>query len=796
MKTSSTLLFILAFFFLGFNLSAQNFTQTIRGTILDVDAQIPLIGANVLIANTDPLLGTSTDLDGKFKIENVPVGRHTIQVSYLGYEPQSLNSILVNSGKELVLNIELQESMNQLAEVIVKASDQQDISKALNEFATVSARTFSVEETARYAFSAFDPSRMAQNYAGVSIGATDDLSNEIVIRGNSPTGVLWRMEGIEVTNPNHFSSMGSSGGGISMLSSSTLSNSDFYTGAFPSEFGNALSGVFDLNLRKGNNEKREFSFMLGALGIEASTEGPIGEKGKASYLFNYRYSTLGLLNEIGLNPVGDILPSYQDLSFKINIPTEKAGTFSLFGLGGTNLAEFIPEQDSVKWISEYDAEGFKEPQKIGMVGLSHRILLSQKSYLHSTFLASYENTKEDVYSLDATDNYKQKLFYKDNIGQTAYRFRTSYNLKINNKNTFQVGAIIGQKDFVFKAEELNEENNKLETIFDNNGSTATLQSFAQWKHRFTEELTLNAGAHYTLMGLNNKMVLEPRAALAWQMNKSHRFGLSAGFHSKMEPLALYLFEGSFPDGTKIEHKKHLGFTKAFHGVVSYDYAIAPKLRFKSEIYYQHIYNVPIENKTGSKQSILNALDVWDLIDLENAVADGKGNNYGIDLTLEKFFADQYYFMATGSLFESNYTAIDGKTYGTRFNGNYQANVLGGKEFSVGKKGNKTLGVNTKFILSGGNRYTPVDFEASKIAGYEIRKTDQPFAARTPAYARIDLGLSYRINTNSLTHTIMLDFQNLTNRQNTYAQFYNSETEKLESYTLTGFFPNFNYRIEF
>jgi len=527
MKTLSCLIASILLLLLPKVIFSQNITQTIRGTIVDQDIKSPLLGANISILYTDPFLGTSTNLDGKFKIENVPVGRHNIQVSYIGYEPQTFSSILVNSGKELVLNIELQESMNQLEEVVVKATDDQDKTKALNEFATVSARTFSVEETARYAFSAFDPSRMAQNFAGVSVGATDDLSNEIVIRGNSPSGVLWRMEGIEIANPNHFSAMGSSGGGISMLSSSTLANSDFYTGAFPAEFGNALSGVFDLNLRKGNNEKREYSFMIGLLGVEAALEGPFSKKSKASYLFNYRYSTLGLLGAIGLNPVGDILPKYQDLSFKINMPTKKAGVFSIFGLGGNNIAEFVPEKDSSKW--ENDGEGFREPQSIGMTGLSHRLLLNDKSYLHSTILATYENTKEDAYDLLAEET----------------------------KNTFQIGGIIGWQEFKFNAEERNENIDQLITVFDNQGGTSLLQSFVQWKYRMNEQLTLNTGLHYSLMGLNNKMVLEPRAAISWQASKKSRFAFSAGLHSKMEPLALYLFEGKFPDGTMIKSKKHL-----------------------------------------------------------------------------------------------------------------------------------------------------------------------------------------------------------------------------------------------
>jgi Carboxypeptidase regulatory-like domain len=332
-------------------LQAQEILQTIRGTVTDKETNAPLVGAEVAVLTMNPIMGDVTDPDGNFKIEKLPVGRHSLQVSYLGYEPLTIPNLLVTAGKELVLNLQLVESAVQLEVATVIA--KHDKAEALNEMATVSARSFSVEETSRYAGSFYDPARMATNYAGVAVGSSSDLSNEIVVRGNSPSGILWRLEGVEIPNPNHFGSMGGSGGGISMLSSSTLSNSDFYTGAFPSEFGNALSGVFDLNMRNGNNEKREYAVMLGALGLEGAVEGPFqpltpkGErKGNGgSYLVNYRYATLGLLSAVGLNIAGDVTPKYSDLSFKLNMPTQRAGTFALFGLAGQNSAQFSPKAD-------------------------------------------------------------------------------------------------------------------------------------------------------------------------------------------------------------------------------------------------------------------------------------------------------------------------------------------------------------------------------------------------------------------------------------------------------------------
>jgi len=778
-------------------LFAQNINQTIRGTILDKDNKMELIGANVTILTVDPIKGVSTGLEGDFKLENIPVGRHNIEITYIGYEPLYLNSILLKSGKELVLNLEMTESAEILNEIVVKASESVDKTKALNEFASVSSRTFSVEETARYAFSAFDPARMAMNYAGVATGAGDDLSNEIVIRGNSPAGVLWRLEGIQIPNPNHFGAIGGTGGGISMLSSSTLSNSDFYTGAFPGEFGNATSGVFDLNMRKGNNEKREYSFMLGALGLEFAAEGPFSKSSKASYLINYRYSTLGALSALGLNPAGDVLPAYQDLSFKINVPTKKAGTFALFGLAGNNTAKFDLQKDSLEWINNEDGEyGFIEESTSGTVGLSHRYLLSDKSYLRTVAIASYEQTFEDEYKLDALDDYKEIKEYREDINQTTFRVSSTYHNKINAKNSLQIGGIYSAMDFNFAISQRDDELDKLVNYFDNGGNSSFVQGFGQWKHRFNNRLTLNTGLHYSLMTLNNEMALEPRASLSWKLNDRQTVSVSSGIHSKMEHLALYLLEGELDDGTVINAKKHLGLSKSIHNVIGYDHVFGPKLRLKAEVYYQHLYNIPIDRDPAQNNSLVNSTDIYSMVGIDDAVADGTAQNVGIDLTLEKFFSDQYYFLVTGALYDSKYKAADGKNYNTRFNGNYQLNLLAGKEFTVGKKKNKTFGINAKYALSGGGRYTPVDLAQSKLAGEAVYDESKRFEARSETYMRFDLGLSFRIDKKHMTHTIMLDVQNVTNRQNVYGYYFNSDANELQAYTQTGLFPNFNYRIEF
>ncbi|MEE9462128.1 MAG: carboxypeptidase-like regulatory domain-containing protein [Bacteroidales bacterium] len=287
-------------------LQAQVPTQTVRGIVVDRNTGLSLPAATILLKSENYSQGSISDNEGAFRISGVPVGRYTVEARFVGYEPQGITEVLVSSARPVVLEFRLLEAVSEIESVDVRAQVRKDI--PLNHMATLSARTFTVEETRRYAGGFDDPGRMAASFAGVAGGSPND--NALSIRGNAPKGVAWRVEGVSVPNPNHFAGMLVEGGGIvSILSAQVLNNSDFYTGAFPAEYGNALSGVFDMNLRAGNNEKRGWGLQIGTLGAEVFGEGPFVKGKKASYLINYRYATTALLKD--LIPEGQ-LPIYQD----------------------------------------------------------------------------------------------------------------------------------------------------------------------------------------------------------------------------------------------------------------------------------------------------------------------------------------------------------------------------------------------------------------------------------------------------------------------------------------------------
>jgi len=265
MKKAIFILAILSF-------SLQTFAQngTIKGQVIDQQSEIPLIGATVVVVDTDPVIGAVTDLDGYFSLKNVPLGRVAVSVSYLGYEPLTLPNVEVVAGKETNLDITLTEGIS-LNEIVV-TSDATGKDQAINEMSLVSARQFSVEEVNRYSGGRMDVARLASNFAGVS--TPDDQRNDIVIRGNSPTGVLWRLEGTPIPSPNHFSTLGTTGGPVSALNPNILKNSDFVTSAFPAEYGNAIAGVFDLGFRKGNRDKHALTSSRGVIRSSACSIRP------------------------------------------------------------------------------------------------------------------------------------------------------------------------------------------------------------------------------------------------------------------------------------------------------------------------------------------------------------------------------------------------------------------------------------------------------------------------------------------------------------------------------------------
>jgi hypothetical protein len=775
-------------FLLSLKLVAQAPTQTIRGVVVDKTSQATLPGATLVLITSEPLIGVNTDIDGKFQFNNIPVGKQSIKISFLGYKEVMLSNLSVNSGKELVLTIQLEEDIQAINEVVVTAKVEKN--KPLNEMSTVSTRTFSVEETQKFAAAANDPARMALAFAGVVSGG--DFNNMISIRGNSPNGLLWYMEGVEIPNPNHFANVGTSGGGISILSSQLLSNSDFSTGAFAAEYGNALSGVFDLKLRKGNNRKREYTVQLGVLGADVAAEGPFKKGYDGSYLINYRYSTLSVLGKIGV-PLGDAITNFQDLSFNVSLPTKKIGSFGVFGFGGLSDQSHDATMDSLKWKEdEYTRHNDRFYSNTGAIGLTNIKLFNNQSYLKTALVfsgAANGYTDEKIlYDYTTVNN-----VYDQKFESTKTTLSAAYTQKINAKSNIRSGFIVNQLNYNFVQHEDTDSANMVEKI-NVKGSTQTAQAFFQWNYKVSTRLTTNVGLHYFRFFLNNSNSVEPRASLKYQLTAKNFISVGYGLHSQLQPLGVYFAKEQHTDKTISTPNKNLGLSKAHHLVIGYDFIINDFSHVKTEAYYQHLFNIPISIDKTSTYSMLNSTDGYTTEPLINK---GLGKNYGLELTYERFLTRNLYYLLSASFYDSKYKAANNNWYNTRFNTNYAVSFTAGKEWTLSeKRKSRIIGFNIKSIYVGGFRYTPIDLPASVASGKEELVLAETFEKKNPDYWRLDVRVSVKRNFKKLTSTLALDIQNTTNRKNVGGQYFDANTGDVKYWYQTPLLPLLSYRLEF
>ena len=806
---------LLVLAFLGFPIFGQQLTQTVRGKVVDVDSEWPLIGAEIIVVGSAPLLGTTTDASGNFRLNQVPVGRITLQISYLGYQQKLRSNIVVNSGKEVVLDIGMEESAVTMEEVVVMANP--DKGTALNEMALISARSISPEQTNRYAGGFNDPARILSNFAGIT--STQDGSSDIIVRGNAPKYVQWRLEGIQITNPNHFADQSAVSGSVSTLNNNLLATSDFYTGAFAPEFGDALSGVYDVRLRSGNNEKLEAVFGFGLLGTDLTLEGPINKKTGGSFIVNYRYSTASIIGELGLiDEEVNGIPKFQDAAFKLVLPTEKLGTFSLFGLGG--FSEFLLEDISPAiWQTPGNRgrradimEDFDKSSYLINLGLNHTLPVNKKSYIKTTLAYSQERIEDEVFEShfmkifdDRNEFVRDSILnrlsnYQGLLSKSIYRGAITYNYKINARNKLQVGSKYAHFNYDSKQSQFLESPADRMTLTNFKEHIGTLRNFVSWKHRFNDEVSLVGGLHNMNVLFNNKSTIEPRLALNWKLGTQSTLHFGYGLHSNMESIHNYFAQVEFEDGSIVEPNRNLDLLKAHHYVMGYERRFGPHLRAKVEVYYQDLFDLPVENDVNSFYATVNEGLEFRFVDLVNR---GTGKNYGVELTLERFFHNNYYYLINASLYESKYTPLDGIERNTRYNGQYLFNILFGKEYTgLGKKKNRSLGLNAKAFFGGGQKTIPLlRDETGQLAVDPLNNRYYDFSKAYEDHIeniyQIILSVSYKWNRPKATHEIFMNLDNITNNKGRIAEFYDPEEPNSIGYQAQfGFFPNLMYRVYF
>ncbi|WP_170110670.1 TonB-dependent receptor [Flavilitoribacter nigricans] len=757
-------------------LLAQDFTQILRGRITDTDTGQPLVGASVQLLGTD--LGTITDTEGIYRLDAVPVGRYRLQVSYVGFQPVIIPEIYLTSGKEEVRDVALSEQAADLDAIVVRAP-RGDVYTT-----SPTVKTLTVEETLRFPATFFDPARLVTTFAGVV--QDNDQGNGISIRGNSPNSLLWQLEGVDIVNPNHTPNAGTfsdrvtaNGGGVNILSAQLLSTSYFYTGAFPANYGNALSGIMDMRLRPGNNQQYEFTGQAGLIGLELATEGPFGTDSQASYLVNYRYSFVGLLSLLGVD-VGDEDISFQDLSFNLVFPGKKGSEFTLFGMGGISENNFIAERDSSLWEIRKDRYDIRFESRMGAIGSTYKTPVGERGLWHTAAAFSILESTRLGDRLD--DNYEAIRLEDDVYDQSKLSVHSFYQYKANAANRLRLGV-----NATLHSYDILSQQNVGSVPVSGTGDGWLFQPYVNWQSKLSAGLTSNLGLHYSHFGFNGSNAVEPRASIEWAPSSGNRWSLSYGLHSQLQQPQLYFSSAS-------DRNQDLDLSKAHHFVLGYRKSLNSGSQITTELFYQSIFNVPVSAQSSSF-SALNLLEGF--ID-EALVNEGTGKNYGIELSWQQFVSNGFYYLFNATAYQSKYTGSDGIERDTRFNGNYIFNATAGKEWRrISKKGKDRLwGINFRIAYLGGYRDTPIDETASRTAGRTVYETDRAFSIQQKSYFRTDLRFYLKRNKADASRTLSLDIQNLTNAENTAYSYYDAQQNAVIVQHQLGLIPMLSYRVEF
>ena len=785
------------------SVSLSTFGQTgiIKGLVVDQQSELSLEGVTIELLNSDPAIGVTTDEEGYYRLENVPVGRQAIRVSYIGFETVTIPNIVVTSGKDVIINVSLVESFDTLDEIVITSKKRKD--RPVNNLASISARQFGLEEVTRYSGGRGDVGRLAANFAGVS--SPDDSRNDIVIRGNSPVGLLWRLEGIPIPNPNHFASFGTTGGPVSAVNSNALKNSDFITSAFPSEYGNAIGGVFDLGFRKGNKDEFEYTLQTGVFtGLEAMAEGPLGNK-NGSFMVAFRYSLVGLIGA-GAGGASSATPNYYDLTFNVDLGKGKAGNFSLFGIIGDSDINFLGDEiDENDLFSAEDEDLFVE-SGFGVIGVKHQINIGESSYLRNVVATSF--TGSDVFANrfieKDTPEERSILYFESDNTETRFSVSSLFNSKLSNKTTLRIGALLENFSIESVLRDREEQADKdldgdpdLTTFRDIDENLSIFQPYVQGQFRLTEKLTMNLGLHGQYSSLSEQFVAEPRFGLNYRASQKSTFSLGFGVHHQPVSFPI-LFLSENVGGNFVQTNRDLDFVRSDHYVLGYDVKLAPSWRGKVEVYYQDISKAAVEAFPSSYSSLTEGADFEFDNNRVSLVNNGTGFNQGIEFTLEKFFSNNYYGLLTASFFESKYAGSDGIERNSPFNNGYVVNFLTGREFSIGKARKNVFFFDTRLSFSGGRYFTPIDLAASQAAGFQVLQEELAFSQQYDDYLRWDIKFGIKLNskTKKQSHQFYFDLQNVTNRVNVFVQRYNRLTNRVDQVDQIGFFPDFGYRFQF
>ncbi len=772
-----------------FYLLPSQITTSVRGQVVEGYVKIPLAGAKVTLTHLvqgqeeteEEPISIETDAEGKFSVSEVLAGRYYLAVEMEGYEGYEVENLLLESGKEEVLAVEMMPKLLKLEQVDIRGTRYRRISCNYQEI--------DVDLTRRVPGVLWDPARLVTRSAAVT--QTNDQANHISVRGNSPVSNQWQIEGAEVLSPNHLSNAGTttdrpapSGGGTSMLNTQMLDNSTFYLSHYPSRFGNALGGVMDIHFRDGNEQNFEFAAQVGLIGVDLSAEGPLSRHKNGSFLFNYRYSTVGLLSLMGV-PLGDEAINYQDFSGKLVQDAGKAGKFTLWGLWGQSFNDF-EGVDSIGLATQAkELYNIRFDSRSEMGGLRHEVLLGDRAEWETSFAYSQSTTTWgllNVPELNLTDSLSRAE--RDEIQQRLGSLHSEVTIRVG-KSANQVR--VGGNGAVRSYEGELVGNGAPVTNLDQSWSYFTGLAFVEGEFGWNR-LLVSPGLTSQYFSNSNTYHLDPRLSLELGLGGQRAIELSYRRTHQVLPLALQRqflpTQNQFPllSQAPIEADQFdLGFgTDSRLG------------RLSANAYGQLLRDIPMDS---SGLAAVNLETNYTPLAFEALTT---GRNYGVELTLEEIWRNGFYYMVSGTVFESEVAGLDGAYRPTTWAANYAVKVNGGWEKEgTGRNGKlRTVGIHLRWTTRGGLRQPEVDLDASRLQGQTVFNYADPNYLQVNAFNRLDARFMLQRNRPGYTSTLALDIQNLLNLTNVMGISYDPFLDQLVDRTSLGIIPVLSYRMQF
>jgi hypothetical protein len=457
-------------------------------------------------------------------------------------------------------------------------------------------------------------------------------------------------------------------------------------------------------------------------------------------------------------------------------------------MGADDINNKDAKEDPAEWETSIDYMAQRYKNRFGVIGLSHQIIVGRNSYLNTMLSAdgiSYTYDKRE-YSLDM----RMLPVLNSESTEGKYTFKTTLNHRFSSKINSLTGITVNSLFF----------DNKLKLAFynhpddlidfvDSKGTGLQTQVFAQFRIDLLPNVTANLGVHSMYLDVNEKATIEPRVGINWEITENDELSIAYGLHSQMEELRTYYSEVNNNGAIELQNK-NLDFMKSHHFVLGYSRKISDVIRIKVEPYYQILENIPVY--PNSSFSIINVTNNWAINrKLENS---GTGKNYGIDVTLEQFLKDGYYYLFTATIFDSKYTGGDGMEYNTVYNRGHVINLLAGKEWMLINK--NILGISAKVTYMGGLRYTPALYEESMAAKWALPDHSRAYESQFPSTTGVDLSITYKVNKPKYTGTWYFMIKNGLMQPDYSEPFYSRMKNDVIVDEMKMPFPSLGYKIEF